>query len=186
MTSRAVLIVAGHTGREDDGDGLYNYRARYYDPGLGRFSQQDPLGLMSDLNLYRYALGNPLDYLDPSGDFNTVPQPTTSDPSAEVTYSGQGGGDPGLALVNLALFLPTDGESVAIEEALTGSAAKGLPIDPEELLQQGYQEITHPSAAQAESRTFDLIEQWRQDYNQVRPHSSLGNLTPEEFARKTA
>ena len=30
-----------------------------------------------------------------------------------------------------------------------------------------------------------LIEQWRQDYNQVRPHSSLGNLTPEEFARNT-
>lgn len=28
----------------------------------------------------------------------------------------------------------------------------------------------------------DKIEQWRQDYNQNRPHSALGNLTPEEFA----
>ena len=27
-----------------------------------------------------------------------------------------------------------------------------------------------------------IIEAWRQDYNQVRPHSSLGDLTPEEFA----
>ncbi len=27
------------------------------------------------------------------------------------------------------------------------------------------------------------IEAWRQDYNQVRPHSSLNNMTPEEFAR---
>jgi len=27
------------------------------------------------------------------------------------------------------------------------------------------------------------IEAWRQDYNQVRPHSALRNLTPEEFAR---
>jgi putative transposase len=26
-----------------------------------------------------------------------------------------------------------------------------------------------------------IIEAWRQDYNAVRPHSSLGNLTPEEF-----
>ncbi len=28
-----------------------------------------------------------------------------------------------------------------------------------------------------------IIEQWRQDYNTIRPHSSLGNLTPVEFAR---
>lgn len=27
-----------------------------------------------------------------------------------------------------------------------------------------------------------IIEDWRRDYNESRPHSSLGNLTPEEFA----
>lgn len=27
------------------------------------------------------------------------------------------------------------------------------------------------------------IEDWRQDYNKTRPHSSLGNVPPEEFAR---
>jgi putative transposase len=26
-----------------------------------------------------------------------------------------------------------------------------------------------------------LIEQWRRHYNEVRPHSSLGYLTPQEF-----
>jgi putative transposase len=25
------------------------------------------------------------------------------------------------------------------------------------------------------------IEEWRKDYNQARPHSSLGDKTPEEF-----
>jgi putative transposase len=30
------------------------------------------------------------------------------------------------------------------------------------------------------------IEQWRQDYNQRRPHSSLGYRTPEEFAQMAA
>jgi putative transposase len=30
----------------------------------------------------------------------------------------------------------------------------------------------------------DVIEGWRQDYNEVRPHSSLGNLAPAEFARR--
>ncbi len=28
-----------------------------------------------------------------------------------------------------------------------------------------------------------VIEAWRQHYNDVRPHSSLGNLTPNEFKR---
>jgi putative transposase len=30
------------------------------------------------------------------------------------------------------------------------------------------------------------IELWRRDYNQVRPHSSLDNMTPEEFANAAA
>jgi len=29
-----------------------------------------------------------------------------------------------------------------------------------------------------------LIEDWRNEYNKERPHSSLGNLTPEEFMRQ--
>jgi putative transposase len=37
-------------------------------------------------------------------------------------------------------------------------------------------------------RTLDearhIIETWRLDYNQCRPHSSLGNLTPEEYAKQ--
>jgi hypothetical protein len=30
-----------------------------------------------------------------------------------------------------------------------------------------------------------LIEQWRVDYNEQRPHSALGDRTPLEFARAT-
>jgi len=33
---------------------------------------------------------------------------------------------------------------------------------------------------------MERIEIWRRDYNSHRPHSSLGNLTPEEFARRAA
>jgi len=32
----------------------------------------------------------------------------------------------------------------------------------------------------------DVIEEWRKDYNQVRPHSSLKNMTPLEYANMTA
>jgi putative transposase len=32
----------------------------------------------------------------------------------------------------------------------------------------------------------NIIEDWRKDYNQVRPHSSLNNLTPMEYANTVA
>lgn len=34
------------------------------------------------------------------------------------------------------------------------------------------------------SEAKDIIEEWRLEYNKLRPHSSLGNLTPEEYALK--
>jgi putative transposase len=30
----------------------------------------------------------------------------------------------------------------------------------------------------------EIIESWREDYNRARPHSSLGTLTPNEFAQR--
>ena len=30
-----------------------------------------------------------------------------------------------------------------------------------------------------------IIEAWRMDYNEHRPHGSLGDLTPREFAEET-
>jgi RHS repeat-associated protein len=57
-----------YTGRENEGNGLYFYRARYYSPLLGRFVSQDPLGFAgSGPNLYAYAGNDPVDFRDPSG-----------------------------------------------------------------------------------------------------------------------
>lgn len=56
-----------YTGRENDGLGLYNYRARYYKPKWGRFISQDPIGLAGGGNLYGYAGGSPASFSDPYG-----------------------------------------------------------------------------------------------------------------------
>jgi RHS repeat-associated protein len=56
-----------YTGRENDGNGLYFYRARYYAPGYARFISSDPLGLDAGINTYAYVGGNPLSYKDPLG-----------------------------------------------------------------------------------------------------------------------
>ncbi|HLK97980.1 MAG TPA: RHS repeat-associated core domain-containing protein, partial [Hymenobacter sp.] len=58
-----------YTGRERDGNGLYYYRARYYNPGMGRFIAEDPIGLAGGLNWYAYVGGNPISYTDPLGLF---------------------------------------------------------------------------------------------------------------------
>lgn len=60
------------TGQEDDNEiGLYNFRARLYDPELGRFISADTIvpepGNLQSLNRYSYCYNNPLIYIDPSG-----------------------------------------------------------------------------------------------------------------------
>jgi RHS repeat-associated protein len=55
-------------GRYEGATGLYNFRARDYSPGLGRWLRPDPLGFGGgDTNLYRYVGGNPATYNDPNG-----------------------------------------------------------------------------------------------------------------------
>ncbi|MBE7501414.1 MAG: RHS repeat-associated core domain-containing protein [Verrucomicrobiales bacterium] len=56
-------------GREwDTNTGLYDNRARYYDPDLGRFISEDPIGFAGgDPNLYGYVNNNPLNGTDPLG-----------------------------------------------------------------------------------------------------------------------
>jgi len=55
------------TGRENDGAGLYYYRARYYDPKMGRFVSEDPIRFRGGINFYQYVLANPLRFVDPLG-----------------------------------------------------------------------------------------------------------------------
>ena len=61
------FTYVGGLGVEDEGDGIYFMRNRYYDAVTGRFLQRDPLGIVDGLNLYSYAGSNPVTMIDPSG-----------------------------------------------------------------------------------------------------------------------
>jgi len=58
-----------YTGREQDPEtGLYYYRARYYDPTVGRFISEDPAGFAgSGTNFYAYVRNSPINLTDPLG-----------------------------------------------------------------------------------------------------------------------
>lgn len=68
---RAIGNPFGYTGRELDPTGLYYYRARYYDPTLGRFLSNDLITARLDeplqQNPYLYVRNNPLQFVDPFG-----------------------------------------------------------------------------------------------------------------------
>lgn len=51
----------------DPETGLYYYRARYYNPSIGRFLQPDPLGYKDGINWYLYCGNNPIIHVDPYG-----------------------------------------------------------------------------------------------------------------------
>jgi RHS repeat-associated protein len=76
ITASPVLVPEyGYTGRELDSEsGLMYYRARYYNPDIGRFLQRDPHpGMLSipgtAINSYTYVMNNPQNSVDPSGQF---------------------------------------------------------------------------------------------------------------------
>jgi RHS repeat-associated protein len=69
ISAPSFLQPYSYTGREWDKEtGLYFYRARYYDPMVGRFISKDPIGFAGgDVNLYGYVQNNPINWIDPFG-----------------------------------------------------------------------------------------------------------------------
>ena len=69
QTTPAAQPRFTYTGQQfDAATGLYYYRARWYDAGMGRFMSQDPAGFSAgDANLYRYCGNSPVNEVDPSG-----------------------------------------------------------------------------------------------------------------------
>jgi RHS repeat-associated protein len=77
------------TGREYDAEpGLYYYRARYYDPEVGRFTSEDPIGFAGGGNPFAYARNRPMDLIDPFGLSSLTYYPETNQ-----IYVQSGSGD---------------------------------------------------------------------------------------------
>jgi RHS repeat-associated protein len=81
----------GYTAQRFDSEsGQYYYRARYYEPAIGRFIQPDPIGYSVGLNLYGYVGNNPISFVDPLGlDPNTFMY-ATRDAAAAAAFSENG------------------------------------------------------------------------------------------------
>jgi RHS repeat-associated protein len=95
------FTYVGEYGVMDDGKGTYYMRMRNYDPNIGRFIIPDPIFINGgSLNLYTYALNNPIKYSDVSGlridlnsDSTNNPMGWTPGGPIPVNYNTQTGYD---------------------------------------------------------------------------------------------
>jgi RHS repeat-associated protein len=68
-TTDTRFLFCGAYGVQTDVSGLIHMRARYYNPHLCRFINEDPIGFEGGMNFYGYANANPLLFTDPLGLF---------------------------------------------------------------------------------------------------------------------
>ena len=67
-SSGTAINPIQYIGREFDKEtNLYFNRARYYDPNIGRFMSEDPVGFAGGMNFYGYSFNSPVNLRDPSG-----------------------------------------------------------------------------------------------------------------------
>ncbi len=159
MTSTFVQPYV-FTGREDDEEtGLYNYRFRYYDPEIGRFISEDPIGFEGgDVNLYSYVGNNPMNRKDPSGltpkgytDFNISFWVVTGgvmydDDLGFYPYLGYGLVTPGISLTVSPTSSISTGWNIGVQGSFVVSGQYGI-TENNELSRYGEIGLGTPGAA---------------------------------------
>ena len=180
------------TGRRfDEESGLYFYRARYLDPGTGRFLQRDPKGYVDGLNLYEYVGSNPVNYIDPFGRQEKGAGPTGTDdqdPSGTVEDALRGHGVDTTVIdkvVEVSEEVLKTAEDVAVDIVTAGLKTA---YDVGDAIGTGLNEIYELSKEYEDRPGLDNLMEKRKKANEIIVDTFLNvgaSIIPGKIAEKT-
>ena len=147
------------TGREYVGAWIYDYRARAYHSGLGRFMSEDPkLFDAGDYNLFRYCHNDPIDFTDPmglsAGDSINMPPTGTHIPQAMSL-------DDKLAAMELAGLSTTFAQASLSAQGGVAQALGGSTMGSTPRFSMGYFQYTKGSKKFWESWKTQFSQRWQ-------------------------
>ncbi len=171
---------------------LYHYKARAYDPQLGRFLQADPIGYGDGLNMYAYVGGDAVNSRDPSGLARTCTTTAIKDsngnwvPGSDITTCTGSDSRGGVRVVWGTSGGPVDYGGVP-SGGIFGHNGGSVPTEEDEIIVTGTRRNTNRSTSiSAYGNLVDTNNQpiWTgrgpgisprsvEDYNRVDPDSEL-------------
>ncbi|WP_405629429.1 polymorphic toxin-type HINT domain-containing protein [Pseudoalteromonas sp. Ld20] len=141
----------GYTGHLEDDDLQLTYmQARYYDPVIGRFYSNDPVGYTASnpvmsFNRYLYVNNNPYKYTDPNGEFLNFAVKFVADVAlgAALNYAETGSVNLGGAVADAAAGALNPAKTVQKAKRLAKVIKGGCSFTPETMIltKDGYKSI---------------------------------------------
>ncbi len=113
--------------QQDPESNLYYLRARYYDPSTGRFISRDPVkGYLNDprtQNGYDYALSNPVNLSDPSGEYPLAACAEALCKDGDCTNEIKGVANSAVNAINLAKSLASQQQMQEAGKVIAGEGS---------------------------------------------------------------
>lgn len=138
--------------------GQYYLRARYYNPVIGRFLQEDNY-YGDGLNLYAYCRNNPVSYVDPSGHGTESAATKHTDPNNAKNSQD---------LLDLIDEMNNTSGATADDIATLRSLAEEFGLDPDSLDIKTVNEVNGPVVKElsgdATPSDVDVILDWAKEY----------------------